>query len=157
MDTTKLPDFEKTSDVAVEFRKNLDDNTVFKFECIYLQEQEKILLKATEINVYTPFYYEYLYDKEEIYNIGKMFKSCGELSEMPRHIKKLFSSDEAKLSLSEDSEDLSVILNPWDISEKVEIKFNLRKNTVENKDEALKYLYIMIKNNNKILNNIKEI
>ena len=52
--------FEKISVVQVQFRKNLNEDTIFKFECIYPGPQDKLLLKATEINKYTPFYYKKL-------------------------------------------------------------------------------------------------
>ena len=154
MDSTKIPEFEKISDVSTEFRKNLNKDTVFKFECLYLSSQEKLLLKATEINAYTPFYFEELYTLEDIYKIGKMFRACVNLSEVPNHIKALFAAETTKLEISEDGNVLIIIIKAWDISALVDVKFHLKKKTVDDKDNALKNLYIVTKNNEKKINEI---
>ena len=44
---------------------------------------------------------------------------------------------------------LTVIVIAYDISNKVEVKFDLGKKIVEDKDKALKNLYIVTKNNEK--------
>ena len=152
MEPTKIPKFEKISDVKEQFRKNLNEDTVFKFECVYLDSQDKLLLRASEINNYTPFYYEELFTLNDIYEIGEMFRSRKSLSELPNHIKTMFAGQKTKLEMNDDKSILTIISEAYDITTLVEVKFKLKKKTVEDKDNALKNLYIVTKNNEEKLN-----
>ena len=71
---------EKISDVPVEERIKLDNDTIFRFSCSV--EEENLKLNLSEIGSFAPYIYEKLISLDEMKKQYKMFRSCENLKEV---------------------------------------------------------------------------
>jgi hypothetical protein len=60
----------KIDDVDESLRKNLNFETIFKFQCENVDNKLRLGLK--EINKFSPYYYERFFTKEELDEINKI-------------------------------------------------------------------------------------
>ena len=132
--------------------KKLDKDKTFKFEC---DVDDKLRLGLREIDYYSPYYFENFYTKKELEEINPIFRACNTLSEIQEHFFNLFKEKTTKLQLAENGENIIISFTVGWISGLKEIKFELIRKTVENKDKALETLYTVQKNNYEILEQIK--
>lgn len=132
--------------------KKLDKDKTFKFEC---DVDDKLRLGLREIDYYSPYYFENFYTKQELEEINPIFRACNTLSEIQEHFFNLFKEKTTKLQLAENGENIVISFTVGWISGMKEIKFELIRKTVENKDKALETLYTVQKDNYDILEQIK--
>ena len=132
--------------------KKLDKDKTFKFEC---DVDEKLRLGLREIDYYSPYYFESFYTKSELEEINPIFRACNSLEEIQGHFFNLFKEKTTKLKLAENGENILIIFLVGWISGTREIKFELIRKTVSNKDNALETLYEVQKDNYRILEEIK--
>lgn len=132
--------------------KRLDKDKTFKFEC---DVSDKLRLGLREIDYYSPYYFESFYTKTELEEINPIFKACNTLEEIQGHFFNLFKENTTKLQLAENQENILIVFIVGWISGTREIKFELIRKTVENKDNALETLYNVQKDNYRILEEIK--
>lgn len=132
--------------------KKLDNDKTFKFEC---EVNNKLRLGLREIDYYSPYYFENFYTKQELEEINPIFRACNTLEEIQLHFFNLFKEKNTKLQLAENGENIYIVFVVGWISGFKEIKFELIRKTVENKDNALETLYNVQKDNYRILEEIK--
>jgi hypothetical protein len=132
--------------------KKLDKDKTFKFECTV---EEKLRLGLREIDYYSPYYFENFYSKQELEEINPIFRACSTLDEIQGHFFNLFKENATKLQLAENKANIVISFTVGWISGTKEIKFELIRKTVENKDNALETLYEVQKDNYRILEEIK--
>jgi len=132
--------------------KKLDKDKTFKFEC---DVDEKLRLGLREIDYYSPYYFESFYTKTQLEEINPIFRACNTLEEIQGHFFNLFKENTTKLQLAENQENILIVFIVGWISGTKEIKFELERKTVENKDNALETLYNVQKDNYRILEEIK--
>lgn len=132
--------------------KRLDKDKTFKFEC---DVSDKLRLGLREIDYYSPYYFESFYTKTELEEINPIFRACNTLEEIQGHFFNLFKENTTKLQLAENQENILIVFIVGWISGTREIKFELIRKTVENKDNALETLYNVQKDNYRILEEIK--
>ena len=132
--------------------KKLDKDKTFKFEC---DVDDKLRLGLREIDYYSPYYFESFYTKQELEEINPIFRACNTLDEIQGHFFNLFKEKNTKLELAENGENILIVFVVGWISGTKEIKFELIRKTVSNKDNALETLYEVQKDNYRILEEIK--
>ena len=139
---------EKISDVPVEERIKLDNDTIFRFSCSV--EDENLKLKLSEIGSFAPYIYEKLITLDEMKQQYKMFRSCENLKEVKRHIDNLFR--DKKIELTKDKEDtITFNLTVYSISEVKKIQIEANRIMTTKKDDALLRLYHIEKDQIKLL------
>ena len=142
---------EKISDVPVEERIKLDNDTIFRFSCSV--EDENLKLKLSEIGSFAPYIYEKLISLDEMKQQYKMFRSCENLKEVKRHIDNLFR--DKKIELTKDKEDtITFNLTVYSISEVKKIQIEANRIMTTKKDDALLRLYHIEKDQIKLLKEI---
>ena len=142
---------EKISDVPVEERIKLDNDTIFRFSCSV--EDENLKLKLSEIGSFAPYIYEKLISLDEMKQQYKMFRSCENLKEVKRHIDNLFR--DKKIELTKDKEDtITFNLTVYSISEVKKIQIEANRIMTTKKDYALLRLYHIEKDQIKLLKEI---
>ena len=142
---------EKISDVPVEERIKLDNDTIFRFSCSV--EDENLKLKLSEIGSFAPYIYEKLISLDEMKQQYKMFRSCENLKEVKRHIDNLFR--DKKIELTKDKEDtITFNLTVYSISEVKKIQIEANRIMTTKKDDALIRLYHIEKDQIKLLKEI---
>ena len=142
---------EKISDVPVEERIKLDNDTIFRFSCSV--EDENLKLKLSEIGSFAPYIYEKLISLDEMKQQYKMFRSCENLKEVKRHIDNLFR--DKKIELTKDKEDtIAFNLTVYSISEVKKIQIEANRIMTTKKDDALLRLYHIEKDQIKLLKEI---
>ena len=142
---------EKISDVPVEERIKLDNDTIFRFSCSV--EDENLKLKLSEIGSFAPYIYEKLITLDEMKQQYKMFRSCENLKEVKRHIDNLFR--DKKIELTKDKEDtITFNLTVYSISEVKKIQIEANRIMTTKKDDALLRLYHIEKDQIKLLKEI---
>mgnify|MGYP006873043999 CR=1 FL=1 len=139
-------------EVDINKIKKLDKDKTFKFEC---DVSDKLRLGLREIDYYSPYYFENFYTKEALEEINPIFKACSTLEEIQGHFFNLFKEGTTKLILAENGENIVISFVVGWISGTREIKFELIRKTVENKDNALETLYNVQKDNYRIFEEIK--
>ena len=121
-------------------------------------KNSSIDMKLEEDGVYAPFTYEAGFTKDDFIAHHKAFRGCVDLEEIMDHLTNLYGKEKIELyALGPDSQ-RELIFKIYDISkedEKTET-FNLTQKMVENKDEALKKLYEIQKNDFGKMKKIKE-
>jgi len=142
---------EKISDVPVEERIKLDNDTIFRFSCSV--EEENLKLNLSEIGSFAPYIYEKLISLDEMKKQYKMFRSCENLKEVKRHIDNLFR--DKKIELTKDKEDtITFHLTVYSISEIKKIQIEANRIMTTKKDDALLRLYHIEKDQIKLLKEI---
>ena len=142
---------EKISNVPVEERIKLDNDTIFRFSCSV--EDENLKLKLSEIGSFAPYIYEKLISLDEMKQQYKMFRSCENLKEVKRHIDNLFR--DKKIELTKDKEDtITFNLTVYSISEVKKIQIEANRIMTTKKDDALIRLYHIEKDQIKLLKEI---
>lgn len=142
---------EKISNVQVEERIKLDNDTIFRFSCSV--EDENLKLKLSEIGSFAPYIYEKLISLDEMKQQYKMFRSCENLKEVKRHIDNLFR--DKKIELTKDKEDtITFNLTVYSISEVKKIQIEANRIMTTKKDDALLRLYHIEKDQIKLLKEI---
>ena len=142
---------EKISNVPVEERIKLDNDTIFRFSCSV--EEENLKLNLSEIGSFAPYIYEKLISLDEMKKQYKMFRSCENLKEVKRHIDNLFR--DKKIELTKDKEDtITFHLTVYSISEVKKIQIEANRIMTTKKDEALLRLYHIEKDQIKLLKEI---
>ena len=142
---------EKISNVPVEERIKLDNDTIFRFSCSV--EDENLKLKLSEIGSFAPYIYEKLITLDEMKQQYKMFRSCENLKEVKRHIDNLFR--DKKIELTKDKEDtITFNLTVYSISEVKKIQIEANRIMTTKKDDALLRLYHIEKDQIKLLKEI---
>ena len=142
---------EKISNVPVEERIKLDNDTIFRFSCSV--EDENLKLKLSEIGSFAPYIYEKLITLDEMKQQYKMFRSCENLKEVKRHIDNLFR--DKKIELTKDKEDtITFNLTVYSISEVKKIQIEANRIMTTKKDDALIRLYHIEKDQIKLLKEI---
>ena len=142
---------EKISNVPVEERIKLDNDTIFRFSCSV--EDENLKLKLSEIGSFAPYIYEKLISLDEMKQQYKMFRSCENLKEVKRHIDNLFR--DKKIELTKDKEDtITFNLTVYSISEVKKIQIEANRIMTTKKDDALLRLYHIEKDQIKLLKEI---
>ena len=142
---------EKISNVPVEERIKLDNDTIFRFSCSV--EDENLKLKLSEIGSFAPYIYEKLISIDEMKQQYKMFRSCENLKEVKRHIDNLFR--DKKIELTKDKEDtITFNLTVYSISEVKKIQIEANRIMTTKKDDALLRLYHIEKDQIKLLKEI---
>ena len=142
---------EKISNVPVEVRIKLDNDTIFRFSCSV--EDENLKLKLSEIGSFAPYIYEKLITLDEMKQQYKMFRSCENLKEVKRHIDNLFR--DKKIELTKDKEDtITFNLTVYSISEVKKIQIEANRIMTTKKDDALLRLYHIEKDQIKLLKEI---
>ena len=144
---------EKISDVPVEERIKLDNDTIFRFSCSV--EDENLKLKLSEIGSFAPYIYEKLISLDEMKQQYKMFRACENLKEVKRHIDNLFR--DKKIELTKDKEDtITFNLTVYSISEVKKIQIEANRIMTTKKDDALLRLYHIEKDQIKLLKKINK-
>ena len=143
----------KVEDVDENFRKMLGTDKIFQFECEKIGE--KLRLGLTEINVFTPYYYENFYTKEDFDNINPIFKAKSNIDEIERLLNKLFGK-RAILKNADDGVNIIICIQTNALEEDIEINFELERKTIDKKDAGLLALFKIQKKNIEIFNKIRE-
>ena len=143
---------EKSSNF-LEKKITLDEDTIFKFEC--LVEDDYISFKLSEIDAIAPYYYIVSKTIDEMRKVHKMFRSCVDLEEIKRHIDTLFKNNKIKLSQIK-NEEIIIEVKAFYISIEDEFKIIAERKMVNYKDAMLLKLYEIQKNQLKILKNIEK-
>ena len=142
----------KIDNVDRKYVKKLGEDKLFKFECENINEQLRIGL--IEINAYSPYYYEAFFSKDDLDEKNDVFRAKRTIDEIIVSLLKLF---EKRGSLGNtEGDNIIVSFQIPSFEEYEEIKFELEKKTVEDKDAALLDLFDIQKDNIKILNKIRE-
>ena len=142
----------KIDEVDVKSRKMLGTDKIFRFECEKKGEWIRVGLK--EINVFTPYYYENFYTKSDFDLNNKIFKAKDTIDDIAETLRRSFE----KRAILKNSEDGKIIIcyQFQFFDEDIEIKFELERKIIDQKDEALLTLFNIQKKNIEIFNNIKE-
>ena len=143
----------KLEDVDENFRKMLGTDKIFKFECEKIGE--RLRLGLTEINVFTPYYYENFYTKDDFDKINPIFKSKNNIDEIEILLNRLFGK-RAILKSADDGVNIIICIQTISLEEEIEINFELKRKTIDKKDSGLLTLYKIQKKNIEIFNKIKE-
>ena len=146
----------KFDEVPKELQKYLGQDKIFVFECEVVNDKLRLGLK--EINSYSPYYYETFYSYDELRSKNYIFNACKDLDAVKGHLIKLFKGT-AKLSSLDDDEDVEKIKIKFKINifaDVVEESFDLERKTIQNKDQALKFLFNIQKNNINLFQRIIE-
>ena len=142
----------KIDNVDRKYVKKLGEDKLFKFECENINEQLRIGL--IEINAYSPYYYEAFFSKKDLDEKNDVFRAKRTIDEIIISLLKLFEK-RGNLGNTEGENIIISFLIP-SFEDFEEIKFELQKKTVEDKDTALLDLFDIQKDNIKILNKIRE-
>ena len=129
---------EKSENVDKAKQIRLNEDTLFKFDCIV--NEDKITLKLSEIDNLAPFIYIINLDLDGIREKHKVFRACDDLDEVKEHLDKLFQNK--KILLSQDKEEeieLKIKVNY--ISYEDEFQITLERKMTDNKDAMLLKLY----------------
>ena len=142
----------KIDNVDRKYVKKLGEDKLFKFECENMNENLRIGL--IEINAYSPYYYEAFFSKDDLDEKNDVFRAKRTIDEIIVSLLKLFE----KMGSLGNTERNNIIVSFQipSFEECEEIKFELEKKTVEDKDAALLDLFDIQKDNIKILNKIRE-
>ena len=144
----------KIEDVDEKYRKMLGTDKIFRFECE--KQNDRIRLGLTEINVFTPYYYENFYTKKEFDKIHRIFKTNETLDEIEELLKDLFENN-AILKNADDGVKIIVCFQTQLYNRNIEINFELERKTIDKKDDGLLTLFKIQKENIEIINKIKEL
>ena len=139
---------EKSENVDKAKQIRLNEDTLFKFDCIV--NEDKITLKLSEIDNLAPFIYIINLDLDGIREKHKVFRACDDLDEVKEHLDKLFQNK--KILLSQDKEEeieLKIKVNY--ISYEDEFQITLERKMTDNKDAILLKLYEIQKNKEKLI------
>ena len=139
---------EKSENVDKAKQIRLNEDTLFKFDCIV--NEDKITLKLSEIDNLAPFIYIINLDLDGIREKHKVFRACDDLDEVKEHLDKLFQNK--KILLSQDKEEeieLKIKVNY--ISYEDEFQITLERKMTDNKDAMLLKLYEIQKNKEKLI------
>jgi len=139
---------EKSENVDKANQIRLNEDTLFKFDCIV--NEDKITLKLSEIDNLAPFIYIINLDLDGIREKHKVFRACDDLDEVKEHLDKLFQNK--KILLSQDKEEeieLKIKVNY--ISYEDEFQITLERKMTDNKDAMLLKLYEIQKNKEKLI------
>ena len=134
--------------------KKLEPDKMFKFECENKNEVLKISLK--EINVYSPYYYEAFYTKDNLFKKNDIFKSVKNIDKIIEQLLKLIEKN-ATLKKADDDDKIIISFQIPSFAETIDINFELEKKTIENKDDGLMFLYEIQRKNQDIIEEIKKL
>jgi hypothetical protein len=154
MNYEKKPTIIKKSDVETELQKRLGNDKLFKFECEVIEGKLRIGLK--EMVKYSPYYYEKFYDIKDLEEMNTIFKGCKDLNDICTQLKEVFPEKETVLKEQNDYQIIDVIFKIKFFAQKFEVTFDLERKTIPNKDDGLKFLYEIQKENIKIMKLIKD-
>ena len=143
----------KIEDVDEKFRKMLGTDKIFRFECE--KRGQYLRLGLTEINVFTPYYYEKYLTKSDFDNINPIFKVENNLDEIEETLNRLFEK-RAILKNVDDGKKMIICFQMQLFDKDIETNFELDRKTIDNKDEGLLTLFNIQKKNIEIFNKIKE-
>lgn len=143
----------KIESVEKEFRKNLDHDTIFKFECENVDGELRLGLK--EINKYSPYYYESYYTQSDLELIHDMFRAFNDIESAKNALNNVFDKN-ATLKMKNDKTNISIIFKIDFFGKIHEIVFDLKRKTISNKDDGLMFLFEIQKKNIEIINAIKD-
>lgn len=150
----EAPEIIKIDKKNEKCRKTLGDDKIFRFECEHIDEKLRLSLK--EINAYSPYYYEAFYEKEELNKWKSLFKAIEKIDELIEQLLKLFEKKETILKEVDNGKKISICFKVPNFAEIFDVKFDLERKTIENKDDGLMLLFEIQKDNLKIINEIKE-
>jgi len=121
-------------------------------------EGNKLVMKIEEDKVYAPFTFEAGFTKDDFIDHHKVFRGCNDLEEIMEHVKKLHQKGKVDLKFLGVTRNREIFLKVADISleDQVTKEFTLEQKMVENKDEALKKLYDIQKDDFDKMKKIKE-
>ncbi len=138
--------YRKISEVNTEDQISLKDgDTTFEFSCEV--ENDFLVLKLEEIGALCPFIYKNELTLKDMENIHSIFKSCQNLEDVRGHIKTLFKNNSVWLTKEEECIGLNIkIMN---IAKYDDIKIDLKRLMVSDKDYYLNELYKIQKNGDK--------
>ena len=145
---------EKSENVDKAKQIRLNEDTLFKFDCIV--NEDKITLKLSEIDNLAPFIYIINLDLDGIREKHKVFRACDDLDEVKEHLDKLFQNK--KILLSQDKEEeieLKIKVNY--ISYEDEFQITLERKMTDNKDAMLLKLYEIQTKKRKVNNRFSKI
>ena len=134
--------------------KKLGTDKMFKFECENKNEVLKMSLK--EINVFSPYYYEAFYTKDDLDTKNDIFKSIKNIDKVIEQLLKLIEKHGA-LKKEDDGDKIIISFQIPNFAETIDINFELEKKTIENKDDGLMFLYEIQKKNQDIFEQIKKL
>ena len=93
----------RSSEVEEDKKIELNDNTIYQFDCIVNDNYISLIL--TEIDLLAPFVYQRDITLKELIEINKIFRACDDLNEVKNHFENLFKKKMIKLSQDENQKD----------------------------------------------------
>jgi hypothetical protein len=143
----------KIDDVDVSLRKNLNFETIFKFQCENVDNKLRLGLK--EINKFSPYYYERFFTKEELDEINDTFRALRNIDAVKKQLLRCFQK-RATLNEVKGSPNLNIHFKIPNFDEVIEIDLEVERKTIEDKDAGIMTLFGIQKKNIAIINKIKE-
>ena len=146
----------KVTDVNKDEQTSLDEDTVFKFSCHYINDEKLLCIELSEIGALCPFIYQRKLNLEDMKKIHKAFRACDNMEDVEKHINRLFKTD-GKIWLTkndnEDIESINLNLKILFMADEDDRVIELYKVMTSEKDKALEELY---KNEKDYIKNPKE-
>ena len=134
----------KVTDVNKDEQICLDEDTVFKFSCHYINDEELLCIELSEIGALCPFIYQRKLNLEDMKKIHKAFRACDNMKEVEEHINRLFKAG-GKIWLTkndnEDIESINLNLKILFMADEDDKIIELYKVMTSEKDKALEELY----------------
>jgi hypothetical protein len=143
----------KIDDVDESLRKNLNLETIFKFQCENVDNKLRLGLK--EINKFSPYYYERFFTKEELDEINDTFRALRNIDAVKKQLLRCFQK-RATLNEVKGSPNLNIHFKIPNFDEVIEIDLEVERKTIEDKDAGIMTLFGIQKKNIAIINKIKE-
>ena len=143
----------KIDDVDESLRKNLNFETIFKFQCENVDNKLRLGLK--EINKFSPYYYERFFTKEELDEINDTFRALRNIDAVKKQLLRCFQK-RATLNEVKGSPNLNIHFKIPNFDEVIEIDLEVERKTIEDKDAGIMTLFGIQKKNIAIINKIKE-
>ena len=123
----------KKSDVDPKMQKKLGNDKLFRFECEV--KDDRLRIGLTEIDKYSPYYYENFYELKDLKTQDRLFKGCKDLDDICARLKKAFAKDYTVLREKDNFQTIDVVYEIDFFEEQFNLVFSLERKTMTNKDD----------------------
>ena len=146
----------RSSEVEEDKKIELNDNTIYQFDCIVNDNYISLIL--TEIDLLAPFVYQRDITLKELIEINKIFRACDDLNEVKNHFENLFKKKMIKLSQDENQKDkITFKIKANNISREEKFEIVAERVMTEYKVPYLMKLYNIEKAQEKYIKGIESI
>ena len=146
----------RSSEVEEDKKIELNDNTIYQFDCILNDNYISLIL--TEIDLLAPFVYQRDITLKELIEINKIFRACDDLNEVKNHFENLFKKKMIKLSQDENQKDkITFKIKANNISREEKFEIVAERVMTEYKVPYLMKLYNIEKAQEKYIKGIESI